>query len=277
MGHLFFCYARDDSAFALKLARDLTEAGADIWIDQVRLKPADNYELEIEKAIESADALLVVMSPRSVDRPNVRNEVKYGRDHAKIIYPVLMEPCKIPIGLRLLQYIDFTRDYGQGLRSCMTSIESLLGTAAAPVSRARLQSRSAAAGTQPTTTEHEVLAGARILWVDDRPENSAHERAMLESRGALVTLADDTTPALKLLAETKFNLVISDMERPSGRFAGYDLLAALRKWSNATPFVIYASTRGMFYTIETRRRGGQGRTNDPRELLELAVACLKGR
>ena len=103
-----------------------------------------------------------------------------------------MEPCKIPIGLRLLQYIDFTRDYGQGLRACMTSIESLLGTAAAPVSRARSQSRSAAAGMQPTATEHDALFGARILWVDDRPENNAQERAMLESRGALVTLADDT-------------------------------------------------------------------------------------
>ena len=69
--------------------------------------------------------------------------------------------------------------------------------------------------------------------------------------------------------------MISDMDRPSGRFAGYDLLAALRKWGNATPFVIYASTRGAFYTSETRRRGGQGRTNDPRELLELAVAASR--
>ena len=37
---VFFCYARADSEFALKLANDLRSAGANIWIDQLDIPQA---------------------------------------------------------------------------------------------------------------------------------------------------------------------------------------------------------------------------------------------
>lgn len=36
---VLFSYTRDDTAFALQLAFDLRESGADVWIDQLDIRP----------------------------------------------------------------------------------------------------------------------------------------------------------------------------------------------------------------------------------------------
>ena len=97
---------------------------------------------------------------------------------------------------------------------------------------------------------------ARILWVDDQPENNAFLIKSLEDRDADVVEAASTEEALAELASNPrgFDLVISDMGRTEGgsyrALAGVELLRRMREENLDVPVVIYASQRAI-------ARGGQ--------------------
>lgn len=122
-------------------------------------------------------------------------------------------------------------------------------------------------------------ARARVLWVDDHPENNMYERQSMEALGVSFALARSTDEALEKLATGGFDLVISDMGRPPDPKAGYTLLDALRGSGNAIPFIIYASSNAPEHQMEARRHGALGSTNNPSELFQYLLAALwsKGR
>ena len=59
----FFSYARTDSEFALKLARDLKAAGASVWLDQLDIPPGQRWDRAVEDALGHCEQVLVVLSP----------------------------------------------------------------------------------------------------------------------------------------------------------------------------------------------------------------------
>jgi CheY-like chemotaxis protein len=129
----------------------------------------------------------------------------------------------------------------------------------------------AAAGAQPAPARP-----ARILWVDDRPENNAFLIKSLKDRDADVIEAASTDEALAELASNPrgFDVVISDMgrkERGGHRpLAGVDLIRRLRDENLTVPVVIYASPgaieRGGVAALEA---GAVAATASPTELLTL--------
>ncbi len=121
------------------------------------------------------------------------------------------------------------------------------------------------------------FADARILWVDDHPENNVYERLSFESLGIKVDVARATAEALeKVRAGRTFEVIISDMGRPDDREAGYTLLRALRKQGDKTPYVIYAGSDSPEYRVKAREEGALSSTNNPTELFELVVDAIKG-
>ena len=124
-------------------------------------------------------------------------------------------------------------------------------------------------------TEFKKSSGKKeILWVDDRPENNVYERNTLEQYGLTFTLALSTLQALHCMEHNKFALIISDMGRKEGNREGYVLLDAIRKTNKEIPFIIYADSRKQEYVNETLKRGGQGCTNSPAELIDLVIKNL---
>ncbi len=113
-----------------------------------------------------------------------------------------------------------------------------------------------------------------ILWVDDRPENNVYERNTLEQYGLVFTLALSTQQALHCMKHNEFALIISDMGRKEGHHEGYVLLDAVRKNNKKIPFIIYADSKKQEHENETLRRGGQGCTNSPGELIDLVIKNL---
>jgi len=112
---LFFSYARADAEFALKLAKSLRSAGANLWIDQLDIQAGDHWDRAVEQALMNAESILVILSPTAVDSKNVMDEVSFALDKNKRIVPVLYQACTIPFRLRRLQHVDFTADFSQGL------------------------------------------------------------------------------------------------------------------------------------------------------------------
>ena len=118
----FFSYARADSAFALKLAKDLRDSGAEIWLDQLDIKPGSRWDASIEIALDAAACMIVILSPASVASNNVMDEVSFALENGKRVIPVLLHECKLPFRLRRLQYVNFRGAYETGFNQLVQSL-----------------------------------------------------------------------------------------------------------------------------------------------------------
>jgi UDP-2,3-diacylglucosamine pyrophosphatase LpxH len=121
-GKPFFSYSRTDLEFVSKLANDLRTEGVDFWIDRLDIPAGERWDDEVEKALISAETIIVVLSPASVYSENVKNEFGYALDNGKRVIPILLEKCRIPMRLARLQRIDFGDDYGSAFEVLLASL-----------------------------------------------------------------------------------------------------------------------------------------------------------
>jgi len=108
---VFVSYARSDSQFALKLARDLREAGANLWVDQFDIPLGARWDRSVQAALNACPSFLVILSVSAVASENVMDEVSFALSKNKKVVPVLYQSCDIPFRLMRVQHIDFTADY----------------------------------------------------------------------------------------------------------------------------------------------------------------------
>ena len=106
MASVFLSYDHDDARRAAVVASALQKAGHTVWWDR-QIHGGAEFQREIEKAVEDADAVVVLWSPKSIQSAWVRDEAAEGRDQGKLI-PVLLEPVKPPMGFRQYQVIDLS-------------------------------------------------------------------------------------------------------------------------------------------------------------------------
>ncbi len=118
----FFSYSREDSEFALRLARDLKKAGAKVWMDKLDIRPGQLWERKVEEALTNSPRMLVILSPSSVNSSNVMAEAAFAIDEGKEVIPVLFRDCKIPFRLRPFQHVDFRADYSEALEELLNSM-----------------------------------------------------------------------------------------------------------------------------------------------------------
>ena len=125
--------------------------------------------------------------------------------------------------------------------------------------------------------ESTKFLGAKVLWVDDHPDNNTYERQALSELGATIVTAIDTDQAAAQLSEegAKFDVVISDFERTGDPHAGYTLLTRVRKLTDPVPLVIYSGSSTPRFVHEAIKRGAFGETNDPKELMALVIRAAR--
>lgn len=140
-----------------------------------------------------------------------------------------------------------------------------------PVFDALQAARSRSTGLRRAEIAEKVLRGARILWVDDRPENNAWERELFHSFGAVVVAVESTRSALACLQKEAFHLAISDIHRhddPAGGIAG---AGEIRAVAPNMPIVFYVQELASSQSPD----GAHGITNEPNELLHLVLDRLE--
>ncbi len=126
-----------------------------------------------------------------------------------------------------------------------------------------------------TPEDQSNLIGRAILWVDDNPTNNDNEATALRKIGLVVDQVTSTDAGLSALAHHSYDLVISDMGRGSEKFAGYQLLEAIRKSENNVPYVLYSAEGSKpAHRADALSRGALGSTDYPHELLDLVVSTL---
>lgn len=113
---VFLCHASQDKPVVRELYQRLNAEGwIDPWLDEEKLLPGQDWDLEIEKAVEAADVVLVCVSSRSVTKEGyIQREIKFALDIALekpegtiFIIPLRLDDCDVPRRLRSWQYVDY--------------------------------------------------------------------------------------------------------------------------------------------------------------------------
>ena len=117
-----------------------------------------------------------------------------------------------------------------------------------------------------------VLNKARVLWVDDVPENNIYEQQVLRAFGVDIETAMSTDDAMVNIQKRHFDLVVSDMARHGQSDAGSQLLNCIRNSGKQTPIVYYVGS------VEPSRGtpvGAFGIANHPEPLLHYVFDDLR--
>lgn len=129
---LFISYSRQDAEFARHLAKNLSDLGADIWIDVDDIPAGMNWSTAIQQGLNTCDVLLLIISPDSMASPNVENEWQYFYDKHKPVLPLLLRATEVHFQIKRLQHIDFeTQSFEtafQKLLDQLTPYDTQLGT-----------------------------------------------------------------------------------------------------------------------------------------------------
>lgn len=128
MGKIFISYSRADKTFVDGLARDIErDKELDVWTDRDDISGGEDWYSAIGRAIRECAAFVLVLTPSSASSEKVAQELSLADKHRKLIIPLVCKNCEIPDELDLMlsrrQWIDFTPDYGDGLRRLVGALK----------------------------------------------------------------------------------------------------------------------------------------------------------
>jgi formylglycine-generating enzyme required for sulfatase activity len=110
---VFLCHAREDKPKVRELYAHLnSEAWIDPWLDEEKLLPGQEWNLEIVTAIRKAHVIIVCLSSQSVVKEGyVQKEINHALDVSEempertiFIIPLLFDECDVPSRLKKYQY-----------------------------------------------------------------------------------------------------------------------------------------------------------------------------
>ena len=107
MASIFLSYARVDFAKAQRVAEALEAVGHSVWWDR-QLQAGERFSAEIDRALKSANAVVVLWSKASIESAWVQDEAGVGRDSGRLV-PALLEAVTPPLGFRQYHAVDLGR------------------------------------------------------------------------------------------------------------------------------------------------------------------------
>ena len=107
---VFISHAQADEKIARELRAQLAEAGVKVWLADEEVLLGENLSLEVGKALERSEAMVVLLSPAAIESKNVCSEIAYAFASPRFegrLLPVVVKPTKdIPWFLKTLDLIQ---------------------------------------------------------------------------------------------------------------------------------------------------------------------------
>ncbi|NDJ74882.1 MAG: toll/interleukin-1 receptor domain-containing protein [Chloroflexi bacterium] len=122
MRKIFISYDKADEAFAIQLATELRDSGANAWIDVMDADPGRNWSRSIERALADAHMLLVILSPAALACAHVNVEWQAYLEARRPVIPVLAARCDPPGPLRTRRPVDFTRNHSRAFHDLVARL-----------------------------------------------------------------------------------------------------------------------------------------------------------
>ena len=113
---VFLCHSSQDKPTVRELYKRLEAEGwIDPWLDEEKLYPGQEWDVEIEEAVEQTDVVLVCLSTHSVDKEGyIQKELRFVLNIAEtkpegaiFVVPLRLDDCLAPRRLSMWQYVDY--------------------------------------------------------------------------------------------------------------------------------------------------------------------------
>jgi adenylate cyclase len=112
LAKVFLSYAREDEATAKQLADSIGRAGHEVWWDR-QIQGGSRFSSENDRELKSAEAVVVLWSPTSVESAWVQDEAAEGRDTGRLV-PAAIGGSRPPLGFRQFHTVDLAEWNGGG-------------------------------------------------------------------------------------------------------------------------------------------------------------------
>ena len=105
--HIFISYASEDAVFAQLVKMTLEASNIEVWLDSGNLRMGEEWRDAIDRGIDTAGAVLVILTPHSSRSEYVTYEWAYALGKGKRIIPLLYKETNIHPRLDVIQHEDF--------------------------------------------------------------------------------------------------------------------------------------------------------------------------
>jgi hypothetical protein len=239
---IFISYSHSDKAFVRKLTVALVKNNAHVWVDTWELNVGDSIVNKIQEAIQSASALLVVLSKSSVKSEWCKKEFSAGlmrelEERRVVVLPVLIENCKLPIFLREKKYADFRGNFKDGLNSILDAVARI------------------------TNSSQGRIAGPRVIndwgtdWGYNRGLFEMHFAIIQAAKGETVTILTEVSVRCNKLATRRYEAYVTQGLDWLGRLAVTEHLADLGRQRDMRVLLEDSFPKELHAGIADRRRG----------------------
>jgi hypothetical protein len=130
MVDIFISYASEDSERAGKMAKAFGAMGWSVWWDR-RIIVGQRYDQTIERELEAAKSVVVLLSEHSIGSEWVRNEAAVGARRG-VLVPAMLERVQLPLEFSRKQTADLTGWNGDpsssGFRALCEGVAAALGS-----------------------------------------------------------------------------------------------------------------------------------------------------
>jgi hypothetical protein len=135
---VFISYAHDTKPLAEELTQALLHRGIQTWVDFNNLKPGDECQLELDRAIKNAQSFLILVGPKSRGTPWQEAEwtallTKAWADSEKRLLPVIVGSSEPPPFLR--NWVSLRVDPSEEPQTWTHRVADALGSIHSPTAR----------------------------------------------------------------------------------------------------------------------------------------------
>jgi len=125
---IFLSHSSKDNANVERLARDLKEAGASVWLDVWEMTIGDPLTRSIQAGLKNSRYVGIWITNNAITSgwvekewtSRLKDEIEEGH---VIVLPLLAEKCKLPLFLQDKIYADFTSDYASAFDQLLKTIQ----------------------------------------------------------------------------------------------------------------------------------------------------------
>ena len=139
MADVFISYSRHDREFVTALDAQLAERSLDVWVDWEDIPPTAKWREEIRDAVSAADAVVFVLTPRSLTSHECGIELDLAFEQNKRVITLMREEPgaeSVPERIAALNWIPATPD-----RDLSAVVETLLEAMRTDLDWVRLHTR----------------------------------------------------------------------------------------------------------------------------------------
>jgi hypothetical protein len=126
---VFLSYANPDQQRVTPFFESLKNSGFNVWYDCKQLKPGQNWDFEIKRALDKSIIVITFLSENSITRRGyVQREIKIALDKLseKLIDDIYIIPVKLDDDIQIPEQLKGIQCISANVPNCMASVEEAL-------------------------------------------------------------------------------------------------------------------------------------------------------